>query len=149
MSDLLAGSSPGLEPVQVAAGRLLEVNNLRVEFRTRDGVAKVIKAPYKDPTAPDEDWTSVDFAPAYPLAQPVTLADIKASDLKTMALVKKSRISVVPVTDAEFTFVAVHEDGSPRELTSPGPELQVRERRHRSRQPKGTISMVPAGRTVP
>ena len=55
----------------------------------------------------------------------------------------------IKVTDAEFTFVAVHEDGSPRELTSPGPELQVRERRHRSRQPKGTISMVPAGRTVP
>src|SRR5881227_3148313 len=48
----------------------------------------------------------------------------------------------IKVTDAEFTFVAVHEDGSPRELTSPGPELQpraVRERRRPSRQPKGTI----------
>jgi acyl-CoA hydrolase len=38
----------------------------------------------------------------------------------------------IKVTDAEFTFVAVHEDGRPRELTSPRPELQpqpVRERR--------------------
>src|ERR1700737_1074540 len=54
-------------------------------------------------------------------------------------------------TDAEFTFVAVHEDGSPRELTSPSPKVQtlpVRERR-RSRQPKGEVLAIPAGRTVP
>jgi len=58
----------------------------------------------------------------------------------------------IKVTDAEFTFVAVHEDGSPRELTSSNPKLQrrpVREGRRPSRQPKGEVSALPAGRTVP
>src|SRR5882724_4681480 len=51
----------------------------------------------------------------------------------------------IKVTDAEFTFVAVHEDGSPRQLTSPSAELQplpVRERRRPSRQPKGEVSTI-------
>ena len=58
----------------------------------------------------------------------------------------------IKVTDAEFTFVAVHEDGSPRELASPGREPKPRpvgEGRRPSRQPKGQISAMPAGRTVP
>jgi oligopeptide transport system ATP-binding protein len=42
VSDVIASSNAALEPVQVAAGRLLEVDDLHVEFRTRDGVAKVI-----------------------------------------------------------------------------------------------------------
>jgi acyl-CoA thioesterase YciA len=57
----------------------------------------------------------------------------------------------IKVTDAEFTFVAVHEDGSPRELMSPSSKLQplpARERR-RSRQPKGEASAIPAERMVP
>ena len=58
----------------------------------------------------------------------------------------------IKVTNAEFTFVAVHEDGSPRELMSSSPKLPplpVRGRRRPSRQPKGQISAMPAGRTVP
>jgi acyl-CoA thioesterase YciA len=58
----------------------------------------------------------------------------------------------IKVTDAEFTFVAVHEDGSPRELTSSNPKLQprpVREGRRPNRQPKGEVSAMPTGRTVP
>jgi len=58
----------------------------------------------------------------------------------------------IKVTDAEFTFVAVHEDGRPRKLTTPGPELQpqpVRERRRPSRQSKGEVSAISAERTVP
>ena len=58
----------------------------------------------------------------------------------------------IKVTDAEFTFVAVHEDGRPRELTSPSSELQpqpVRERRRTIRQPKREVATTPAGRTLP
>jgi acyl-CoA thioesterase YciA len=60
----------------------------------------------------------------------------------------------IKVIDAEFTFVAVHEDGSPRELTSSNPKLQpqpVREGQGRrpSRQPKAEVSAVPARRIVP
>jgi predicted RNA-binding protein with PUA-like domain len=72
------------------------------------GVAKVVREAYPDPTAPadDADWSAVDFAPAFPLAQPVTLATIKASPvLSEMLLVKRSRISVVPVTPAEYKKV--------------------------------------------
>ena len=71
------------------------------------GVARVAAEAYPDPTAPaGEDWSAVDFVPAYPLVQPVGLADIKAEPaLAEMALVRKSRISVVPVREAEFTWV--------------------------------------------
>ena len=63
----------------------------------------------------------------------------------------------VKVTDAEFTFVAVHEDGRPRELasaSSKGRRRPVRDVRRTSRQTKGQIaakgeiSAMPAGLTV-
>lgn len=70
------------------------------------GVARVVKAAYPDPTAPGEDWSVVEIAPVVTLNQPVTLATIKAEPrLFEMALVRKSRISVVPVTAAEFALV--------------------------------------------
>lgn len=71
------------------------------------GVARVVREAYPDPTAPKgEDWSAVDFEPAYPLVEPVTLAAIKASKaLAKMQLVTHSRMSVVAVTDAEFNEV--------------------------------------------
>jgi predicted RNA-binding protein with PUA-like domain len=67
----------------------------------------VTRAPYADATAPKgEDWTTVDVEPVKALVVPVTLAAIKQSKkLQKMALVKKSRISVVPVTAAEVREV--------------------------------------------
>ena len=56
-----------------------------------------------DPSAPGEDWSVVDLAPLKPLKVPVTLATIKADKkLANMALLRRSRLSVVPVTAAEF-----------------------------------------------
>lgn len=69
------------------------------------GVARVLKTAYQDPTT-DEDWSVVDVGPVKQLARPVTLAEIKAHPtLSKMQLVKKSRISVVPVTDDEFRAI--------------------------------------------
>ncbi|HEY8077172.1 MAG TPA: EVE domain-containing protein [Labilithrix sp.] len=69
------------------------------------GVAKVVKEAYRDPTSED-DWSVVELAPVKKLAHPVTLAAIKAhKTLKNMALVKRGRISVVPVTDKEAALV--------------------------------------------
>lgn len=69
------------------------------------GVARVAREAYADATT-DEDWSVIDVEPVAPLAEPVTLATIKKSPkLRTMALVKKSRLSVTPVTAAEFTAV--------------------------------------------
>ena len=68
------------------------------------GVVKIVRGGYADPT--DEAWSTVDVAPLKALKEPVSLASVKASaKLKDMALVKKSRVSVVPVTEAEFVEV--------------------------------------------
>ena len=69
------------------------------------GVARVKRAAYPDP-ATKEDWSAVDVEPVAPLAVPVTLEAIKASSkLSKMILVKKSRLSVAPVTKDEFDAV--------------------------------------------
>lgn len=68
------------------------------------GMAKVVKAAYPDPTAEEGDWSCVDLVPTKPVAKPVTLTTIKADKvLKEMALVRNSRLSVSPVTEAQFT----------------------------------------------
>ncbi len=70
------------------------------------GVARVDKEAYADPTASDGDWSVVEIAPKKALKAHVTLAQCKADpQLSNFALVKKSRISVVPVTPAEFARV--------------------------------------------
>jgi predicted RNA-binding protein with PUA-like domain len=66
------------------------------------GVARVGKEAYPDPTT-DEDWSVVDFEPAFPLVHPVGLSDIKNDPkLAKMQLLRRSRLSVVPVTAGEF-----------------------------------------------
>ena len=63
------------------------------------GVAQVIKEAYPDATAEEGDWSCVDLKPVKSLVTPVTLEKIKADAmLKEMALVKQSRLSVMPVT---------------------------------------------------
>ncbi|MHC5003449.1 MAG: EVE domain-containing protein [Planctomycetota bacterium] len=70
------------------------------------GVAKVAKTAYPDPTTDDERWVVVDLRAVEPLAEPVTLAQVKAdATLKDMALVRQSRLSVMPVTAAQFRRV--------------------------------------------
>ena len=67
--------------------------------------AKVDKTAYQDPKT-DEDWSAIEVVPVKKLAVPVTLAQIKAhKQLSKMQLVKKSRISVVPVTGDELALV--------------------------------------------
>jgi predicted RNA-binding protein with PUA-like domain len=67
------------------------------------GVAKVATEAYTDPTAKEGDWSSVDLCPLKPLNKPLSLEQIKAdAALKEMALVKNSRISVTPVSEAQF-----------------------------------------------
>ena len=69
------------------------------------GLARVAKTAFQDPKT-DEDWSAVDVEPVKKLTVPVTLAQVKAHPLLAkMALVKKSRISVVPVADDELAAV--------------------------------------------
>jgi predicted RNA-binding protein with PUA-like domain len=67
------------------------------------GIAKLVREAYPDPTAKEGDWSAVDLAPEKALPKPVTLDDIKRnSKLKEMALLRLSRLSVQPVTSAQF-----------------------------------------------
>ena len=70
------------------------------------GIAEVIRESYPDPTDKEGKFLAVDVKAIEPLPKPVTLADIKAeARLKDMALVKYSRLSVQPVTAAEWKIV--------------------------------------------
>jgi predicted RNA-binding protein with PUA-like domain len=70
------------------------------------GVARVMREAYPDPTAKGEDWSAVDFAPAFPLKQPVTLEAMKKdAALKGFQLLTHSRLSVVPVSEAHFDHI--------------------------------------------
>jgi predicted RNA-binding protein with PUA-like domain len=67
------------------------------------GIAEVVRTAYPDPTAKEGDWSAVDIAAREPFASPVTLEAIKVNPkLKEMALLRLSRLSVQPVTEAEF-----------------------------------------------
>ena len=69
------------------------------------GLATVVKAAYPDPTVePDEkgEWVCVDLKAGKAFPKPVTLEAVKAHrTLKEMQLVRQSRLSVAPVTEAE------------------------------------------------
>jgi predicted RNA-binding protein with PUA-like domain len=72
------------------------------------GLAKVAREAYPDPTAEEGDWVCVDLAPAKTLARPVTLDSIKNdSAVKDTPLVKNSRLSVSPLTKAQFDRIMV------------------------------------------
>ena len=110
--DLVKDGSTGWTGVRNAQAR----NSLR-EMREGDlvlyyhsqegkavvGVARVSRTAYPDPTADDPQWLAVDLEPVCPLAQPVALAEIKAdAELRNLALVRQSRLSVMPVERAHF-----------------------------------------------
>jgi predicted RNA-binding protein with PUA-like domain len=70
------------------------------------GVAKVVKEAYADPTAKEGDWSVVDLAPVKPVTRPVDLGALKAEKkLATMALLRRPRLSVSPVTPEEFARI--------------------------------------------
>jgi predicted RNA-binding protein with PUA-like domain len=70
------------------------------------GIVEIIKAYYPDPSDKTGVFGMVDVKAVKPLAKPVTLAEIKAHPrLKDMVLVKSSRLSVQPVSDAEWRAV--------------------------------------------
>ena len=70
------------------------------------GIARVAKEAYPDPTAAEGDWSGVDLVPVKALKRPVTLGVIKADGaLVEMPLIRNSRLSVMPLTEAQFKRV--------------------------------------------
>lgn len=67
------------------------------------GITKVVKEAYTDPTAKEGDWSCVDLAAVKPLPSPVTLQEIKGEkSLAEISLIKQSRLSVMPITPGEY-----------------------------------------------
>jgi predicted RNA-binding protein with PUA-like domain len=67
------------------------------------GIARVARAAYPEPGAVDGDWSAVDLVPVKRLARTVPLAAIKAEPaLAGISLVKRPRLSVLAVSEAEF-----------------------------------------------
>jgi predicted RNA-binding protein with PUA-like domain len=70
------------------------------------GVMEVIKGPYPNPEGDDARLVVVDVKPVRRLDRPVTLAEIKANPkFADFALVRISRLSVMPVTDAQYAEI--------------------------------------------
>ena len=70
------------------------------------GVMKAVAAAYPDPADKSGKLYAVDVAPVSKLSQPVTLAAIKAdSAFASFALVRMSRLSVMPVSDQEWARI--------------------------------------------
>ena len=89
--------------------RAMKKGELVLYYHTGDekqvvGIARVQKEAYTDPTATEGDWSAVDLKPVKGLKTSVTLPTIKADKvLKNMALVRKTRLSVVPVSEEQFS----------------------------------------------
>jgi predicted RNA-binding protein with PUA-like domain len=70
------------------------------------GVVEVAREAYPDPTAESGDWVCVDMKAVAPVKKPVTLAEMKADPaLEGFALIKLSRLSVVPVSAEHWKHI--------------------------------------------
>ena len=91
--------------------RAMQIGDLGFFYHSRSGleivgVVEVCATSHPDSTTDDPRWDCVDIKAVRPFVKPVTLAQIKADPrLENMALVKSARLSVQPVTDAEWDIV--------------------------------------------
>jgi predicted RNA-binding protein with PUA-like domain len=70
------------------------------------GTAEVTRAAFPDPTAEEPGWVAVQLAAGRALPHPVSLDRIKADPaLAKMTLLRISRLSVQPVTAAEYARI--------------------------------------------
>lgn len=68
------------------------------------GIAEVSKENFADPT--DDKWLVVEIKAVEKLANPVTLEQIKTQKtLENIALIKQSRLSVMPLSKAEYNLI--------------------------------------------
>lgn len=98
----------GVRNFQAAANlKAMRVGDVAFFYHSNEGkeivgLVEVVRAAYPDPTDDTGKFVMVDVRARTPLTKPVTLAIIKAHpQLKDMALVRQSRLSVCPVSAAE------------------------------------------------
>ena len=70
------------------------------------GVAEIVRTAYPNPTDEAGRFVMVDVVPVKPVKRPVTLAEMKATPaLADLALIRQSRLSVVPVSDEHWSII--------------------------------------------
>ena len=76
------------------------------EGREVVGIVEVCNLAHRDSTSEVDTWECVDIRAVADVPRPVTLDEIKADPkLKDMVLVNNSRLSVQPVSEAEFKHI--------------------------------------------
>jgi predicted RNA-binding protein with PUA-like domain len=77
-----------------------------VSLKEVQGIATVSREAFPDPTADDPTWQAVQLKAETALPQPVSLAQIKAEPkLAEIALIRQSRLSVIPLRKPEFDLI--------------------------------------------
>jgi predicted RNA-binding protein with PUA-like domain len=91
--------------------RAMQVGDVVVVYhsmgeRAAVGMARVVRAPYPDPTDPAGKRVWVDFQAERRLGRPVTLAELKADPgFATSPLVRMSRLSVLPLDEGQLATI--------------------------------------------
>jgi predicted RNA-binding protein with PUA-like domain len=68
---------------------------------------EVAREAYPDPTEESGRWACVDMRAVKPVRRPVTLAAMKAEPrLEGLALIRQSRLSVVPVSPEHWAIIS-------------------------------------------
>jgi predicted RNA-binding protein with PUA-like domain len=108
--------------------RAMKEGDLALFYHSNDGkcvvgVARVLREAYADPTAPGEDWSVVELGPVLSLKASVTLDQIRSDPtLADIALLRRSRLSVVPVSREHFDrILELAKTKLPRGLAEPKP----------------------------
>ncbi len=71
------------------------------------GVVEVVREAYQDPTDETGTWVCVDMKAVAPMPKPVTLAAMKEEPtLAGIALIRMSRLSVMPISGAHWAIIA-------------------------------------------
>ena len=89
----------------------MQVGDLAFIYHSGDermimGVARITKSAYPDPTASSGNWVVVDIEIVKDLVRPVSLEEIKNTHpLHVMPLATQSRLSVQPVTEAQWQMI--------------------------------------------
>ena len=78
------------------------------------GIVIIAKEYYPDPTDKSGRFGMFDVKALRPFKKPVTLADVKGEPrLENLALVRQSRLSVMPISDDEWQLICVMVETKP------------------------------------
>jgi predicted RNA-binding protein with PUA-like domain len=84
------------------------------EGRDIVGIVEIVRPFYPDPDDASGRFGLVDVAPVMPVKKPVSLSALKAvPELRDMALLRQSRLSVCPVSNQEWQVICRMAEISP------------------------------------